>query len=239
MDSGLHDAAFALTRGSRLQDIHAENIANATVPGYRRQRAAEAAFHSHFEREAAGPGVNTFLHTGRDFTAGEATRTDNPYDVAINGPGFFAVEGVDGTAYTRNGAFTRAADGTLQTQDGMPVLGEGGAIVLDPEGGEVKIDTDGTVLQGENSVGRLRIVEFDEPYPLVSEGTVNFSADGSVPRTADRTTVHQGYRERSNVNLMEEMVSMMGALRHFEMNQKVITTLNDSIGRLLQSASGQ
>lgn len=237
MDPGLLDAAVGLRRGARLQDIHSENIANATVPGYRRLLAAESSFERIFDE--SGSRLSNYVETGRDFTAGEATRTDNPYDVAINGPGFFTVQGIDETSYTRNGAFTRAADGTLQTQDGLPVLGEGGPIVLDPEGGEIKIDTDGTIRQGENSVGRLRLVEFDEPYRLAPDGTVNFSADGSIPRAAERTTVHQGYRERSNVNLMEEMVSMMATLRHFEMNQKVVTTLNDSIGRLLQGASGQ
>lgn len=239
MNEGMYHASIALGRGMRAQEVHAENIAHAAIPGYRRSTPLFTAFASHLE-EASGRGRDfQYVDQTRVFAQGSIDESKNPYDLALAGPGFFTVQANDGgTLYTRAGNFTVGADGTLQTHDGRAVLGTGGPIVLDPNGDKPRVAGDGTVHQGENPVGQIRVVEFDEPYPLVNQSPLYYRAeDGAIPRETRDTTIRQFYRESSNVNVMEEMIAMMDSFRNFEQAQKVISTINDTLGQLLQRAT--
>ena len=239
MNHGLYHSAIAISRGARAQELHAENIANAHVPGYRRNEASFGAFGSMFDQAmGAGSDFKTFSVT-RVFEQGTLDQSRNKYDLALEGPGFLTVQGPGGeTLYTRAGNLTLGADATLQTHDGRQVLGTSGAIRLDPNGPEPEVGIDGTVSQGDVPVGQLRIVEFPEPYPLTLESSVYFRAQpGAIPGEPDNTQVRQGYRETSNVNIMEEMITMMSSFRQFEKAQKVMTTINGTLQQLLSRAS--
>ncbi len=237
MEQGLFQASIAIGRSLRQQEIHAANIANVDTPGFRRQVVAERAFGSLLEKEM-GRGMDQFMETARDFAPGNFVNTGNPLDVAIDGPGMLAVQGRDETLYTRNGVLTLTSEGTLTTRDGWPVLGESGSpIVLDPNGGNPRISADGSISQGGNTLGKLRIVEFDSPGLLEARGVVYYRArQGVLPREGSESGIQQGYREQSNVRLMDEMVTMMTTFRQLEHSQKALTSINDTLTQLVQTS---
>ena len=241
MDSGMYQAAIAMNRGMRAQEIFADNLAHASVPGFRRRVIVETAFETElglaFDRYGARGGAASVI----DFQPGFLEKTDNRLDVGLDGPGFLAVVGEAGeTLYTRSGALSTGADGSLRSRDGFPVLGEGGRpLFLNPDGEAPTIRPDGEIVQGETPVGRLRLVEFDAPYPLEAAGTAYWrTTAGAIPRDAGSTSVRQGFREQSNVDPTKELVEMMSVFRNFESAQKALTTIDSSIQRLLQASSG-
>jgi len=239
MDSGMNQAAIAMGRGMRAQEIFADNLAHVSVPGYRRRVLVERTFDRELGRAIGGADRGT--SSAIDFHPGFLEETGNRLDVGLDGPGFLAVSGEAGeTLYTRAGTLSTGSDGSLRSRDGFPVLGQGGRpLFLDPDGGAPTIRPDGEVVQGDNPVGRLRIVEFDAPYPLRAAGTTYWRATpGAIPRDADATTVRQGFREGSNVDPTKELVDMMAVFRNFESAQKALSTIDQSIQRLLQASSG-
>jgi len=237
MDQGLYHATTALARGFEEQEVFAENLANATVPGYRRHVAAHKSFAHQLERAAEPADRFAYLDRDIDHSQGDLLRTDGKLDVALDGPGFFAVQGRDGEVYTRNGVFRLAADGSVVTHEGFPVLGVSGPLSLDPSGDPPSIAPDGTIAQGEIPLGRLRVVDFDRPYRLESDGLYFRARAGILPRQATDTRVAQGFRERSNVNVVTEMVSMMTALRQLEMGQRALLVIDRTQQALLQNGA--
>ncbi|MBM3289566.1 MAG: flagellar basal-body rod protein FlgF, partial [Candidatus Hydrogenedentes bacterium] len=153
-------------------------------------------------------------------------------NVALEGPGFFAVDTPAGERFTRNGAFTINAEGQLTTSDGHTVLSDGGAI--DAGGGNVEFDKDGTVLVNNAPAGRLRIVEFEDPRLLERYGQGLFAPAGDAePRPAETTTVVPGGLEASNVQVPFEMAQMTLGMRMYNANQKVINSVDETVGRLI------
>jgi flagellar basal-body rod protein FlgF len=210
------------------QDVLANNLANASTPGF---RAEMQAFRSVPIR---GDGATTRVFglettVGHDNTPGPITATGRPLDVAVQGNAWLAVQGLDGLeAYTRNGGLEVAADGTLTTRTGLPVMGDGGPIQV-PAGSTVAIGSDGTVSarQGNgrpNAVGRLKLVTpEDQPLKRGTDGL--FRAANNQPLPADATArVQDGALEGSNVSAVETMVAMIAAARQFEHQMKLMQT---------------
>ena len=165
-----------------------------------------------------------------DHTEGSLEATGRDLDVAIQGDGFFVVETPTGEAYTRNGNFTLSPDGTLVNADGFPVLSEGGPITLTDE--KVTIGTDGVVTLGNALVSRLRLVAFEDAGELIKTSGTLFTAPANVLPIAPATmNVRQGYLEKSNVNIMREMVDMIDSYRMFETGQKMIQIQDDTLSK--------
>ena len=130
-------------------DVTANNLANAATTGFKAdgllfeqliKRPAQSEALPHDVRFVADAGLM------RDMSQGPIMRTGSPLDVAIEGDGFFIVQGPNGMAYTRDGSFTISQDGTLVTKDGRPVLSQTGSpVVFDSQGGNPTIDADGSV----------------------------------------------------------------------------------------------
>ena len=232
MDSGSLHAAAALDVLSRMHDVRAQNIANADTTGYPRRVATADAF-SNSLRKASGMTLPD-LAEDVDFTQGELKSTDSPNDLAISGPAFFALETAQGTRYTRNGAFNTNAEGFLVSADGARVLGQGGPIQVDPTQGPISVQASGAIIQNNAEVGRLKLVEFGNVRKLIADRDGRFREDsGSEPRDAGTSTVQQGYLERANVNVIDEMVQMIAGFRAFEAAQKALS----SIDRIRQEAT--
>ncbi|HSV27355.1 MAG TPA: flagellar hook basal-body protein, partial [Sedimentisphaerales bacterium] len=180
--------------------------------------------------------------SGVDFTQGGLVPTGRSLDLAINGSGFFVVETPERPLYTRNGTFQVNGQGQIVDAQGRIIGGEGGAVVIPAEVAvsDLVVASDGTISAGGLTMGRLRIVEFENPKTdLVSAGMNCFAAVGaSAPAMAQNATVRQGYQEGSNVNAMEELVGLITVSRLYESSMKVLTARSEASRSLMSVAMG-
>lgn len=206
-------------------DMLANNIANAATAGYKK----DSEFYSMFEDAESvvwGSGTSAMPLIDKawtDHSQGTLTNTGAKTDVALSGPGLFAVNGPAGALYTRNGNFRIDASGNLTTQEGYSLRLAGGA-ALQVGGGSFDVAPDGTVRQGDTVLGRLEVVEF-APDELVKQGASLFrAADANTTGKPARTTeIHQGKLEGSNVSTAEAAVRMVNLMRQAEALQKAIS----------------
>jgi flagellar basal-body rod protein FlgF len=230
MIRGLYGAATALDAAFQSQDVFAQNIAHANVPGYRRTGLTFEPFNVAFDQASAGNSLGAkAASTYTDFRPGLISYTGNQFDLALDGEGFFVARGPDGSVYTRNGSFMRDPDGQLSTRGGLPVLGTSGPINLPSTASDIRIAADGTVRADGAVIDTLRLVRFDDTSKLVRAGTSSFSVpEGTEPRDST-ASVRQGYRESANLQVATEMVNMIRGARYFEAAQRVLRTLSESI----------
>jgi flagellar basal-body rod protein FlgF len=208
------------------QDALANNLANASTPGFRQELQAFRAV------PVEGSGASTRVYslettTGYDATPGAITSTGRNLDVAAKGNAWLTVQALDGTeAYTRGGALDVSSEGNLTTRGGLPVMGDGGPLQVPPNS-VVSIGTDGTVsakgTDGKNTaIGKLKLVTPETPLIRGDDGLFR-GADGDL--SADDTArVQDGALEGSNVSAVESMVAMISASRQFEAQIKMIQT---------------
>ena len=233
MDSISISAAAGLRSRMEALDLLSNNLANSSTAGYK----ADKEFYSLFQAEDAGISFDGMAKATQpkiqkgwtDFRQGLLQPTGNPLDVALTGKGFFSVTGPAGTMFTRNGAFKLTADGTLATMDGYPVNGSGGASIKANSTGPIQISSNGTLMQGGQSIGQIEVVDFTDPSILNKAGSSYFTA----PRRTDRGTpapdalMEQGKVEASNVDPAESAVRLVELMRQYEMLQKAITSSAD------------
>lgn len=252
MFNSLYSAAAGMDAAMQRHDVSSQNLAHIQMPGYRRLIVGQQAFGDAFasasqsaEPLPAGggpsgqPGQSAHLLT--DFTEGPLLTTGGKLDVALQGQGFFVVNGPSGDLYTRNGAFQVDSDGTLVTMDGLPVQGDGGPIKI-PEStslNRISITPEGAVTAGGVEFGKLEVVTFDDPQKLERAGVTLFKAPEDVePKEADGVRVAQGVREGSNSYAIEELVSLIAASRHYEAAQKAMHTIDDAAKRHMNLPGG-
>lgn len=223
-------AAQILSRAEQRAEIAAQNITNASTPGYRRRV-------SFSELVAATPGAvpgasGERIGSVADFTAGQLRQTGNATDLAIAGDGFFVVRGADdATLYTRAGQFHRDPDGHLVTAQGQVLQAADGGDMTVGEGA-FQVAADGTVTRNGEAVARIALVDFDDRRGLApAEG--GFAAGTADPHAVTGGTIRQGMLESSNVDTGDEMVAMMESIRHAETGQRLVTTYDDLMGRAL------
>jgi flagellar basal-body rod protein FlgF len=233
MDQTLLTAAAGMRSRLETLELISNNIANVDTAGFK----ADREFYNLFaaaEAEANVWGEVTWMPvveaSATDFRQGVLTRTAAPLDAALEGPGFFAVEGSASTLYTRNGGFRRSRAGRLETADGYAVLGDNNR-PLDLPAGEIKIGEDGTVWAGRQNAGRLQVVEFSSPQALNKVGYSYFQPSGGTPQPAARTLVQQGHLEGANVNPAEMAVRLVEVTRQFEMLSRAVTVVANDMNR--------
>ena len=239
MSGGMYlAAAGALVQQMRLEML-SNNVANINTIGYKAEKSVfsvppetpaaenESARGPHPSLSPYAPPFLTVI----DFSQGAIRQTGNPLDVAIDGDGFFSVQTPQGVQYTRQGSFTLNADGVLVTQDGYPVLGEGGEISL--EEGIVEIDEQGTVYVDGDDVGRLQITELADARSLkkVGNGRFAMSTTAAPGIRPENTFLRQGHIEAANVNPVQAMTEMIETSRAFEAYQKVIQSADEATSK--------
>lgn len=232
---GLYSAATGLEVATRNQEAIAHNLAHVNVPGFRRSIVSFESFSSALEQEELGQltsNSGAVSNTGyTDFTPGSYQQSGRKLDVAIQGDGFFSVEGPAGPLYTRAGGFYISPDGALVNHDGYPVIGNGGTIQFpaDVSESEVEISDNGQIRLRGNPVGQLQLTAFEDNQKLVPFGTTLYQAGPeAVPSDADVQVV-QGVRELSNVSPMHELVEMIVGMRFYEMSNKAMTSIAAAI----------
>ncbi|MEZ5937979.1 MAG: flagellar basal-body rod protein FlgF [Hyphomonadaceae bacterium] len=221
-------------------DMTANNLANMTTTGFKTERLVMRELS---ERPAAAsdlPKDIAFVDAWslqRDFSNGPLMRTGNALDVAIEGEGFFAIGAAGGEAYTRDGSFSMAQDGSLVTRNGDPVLGEGGAIRLNPEGGPVTVNDNGAIMQDGAEAGRLKVVAFDTPAALEKLGSNLWRATDEAPRAPTQMRVSSGFLEGSNVNPVLELTQMIEISRMYQSVSQAISNADELRGTSIDKLS--
>lgn len=166
-----------------------------------------------------------------NFEQGQLQQTESSFDLALEDKGFFCIETPEGERYTRNGEFTKNAEGYLVTKEGYKVLGDGGYIKVD--GNNMTVNEKGEVYSDAQLVDKLKLVDFNDYKVLRKEGDglVRIEEGIEAETVAAAGTVHQGFLESSNVNSVKEMVEMITMMRTYEANQKMIKIHDELLGK--------
>ncbi len=242
MIKGIYAAEAAMRPKMTRMEVLANNLANINSTGFKKDRV----FISMLKESAAGrPDERTDM-TGMgaqraiDFSGGSLQQTGNPLDLAIEGPGFFAVDTPRGIRLTRNGNFKLSPDGTLVTGEGYAVLSSAGHITI-PQAdripkGSISINEVGELSTGKETVGRIQLVDVERTALLQKDHESLFIPDPRDPISdveEDRTVIRQGYLEESNVEGIEEMIAMIELSRSFETDQKMIQAQDQTLDRVM------
>lgn len=282
MIRGLYTGASGMQAQQHRMDALANNLANVDLNGYKKDTSIHKAFPEMLIRRTNDNGVHQFpigsvdsapivgkLGTGVEynesftvFDQGSLKETSNPFDLALDGDGFFTIQTNHGERFTRNGSFVLGKEGYLLTKEGYEVMGENGPIQIKLN--NFTIDKQGRVFQnGELSDNPQRLVTMEEndwaDTELVdSLKVVRFEGNGNrflkkqgsslwtdtaesgksfTTPLNDRPKVLQGFLEASNVNPVTEMVNMIEVNRAYEANQKVITSQDSLLNKLINQAA--
>ncbi len=265
MVKGLYTAYTGMINEQHRMDVLTNNLANANTNGYKKEGATAQAFREQLALKikdytdapntARGLG---YIHPGVkigegyvDWSEGPMKETGNTFDFAIGGYGFFGVQytnkavnierdtqGQTDIMYTRDGNFTLTRDGMLVTQDGDPVLSNGGGtIMLDPYL-PVEVNTLGDLIQNGAVVARLGVFDFEKTtYPdgrISYDNLEHYGENYYIPVDADAIqptnySVYSGFLEQSNVSVVDEMVTMIAVQRNYDTNQRMITTIDGTL----------
>ncbi len=232
MDALTIAAASGLRSRLEALDMLANNLANASTVGYKTDREFYSLYLSPEASQAPASGsplrpatLPVIEKAWVDLAQGTLEVTGSPLNLAISGPGFFAVAGPSGPLYTRNGDFRVSASNRLVTSEGHEVRTmEGNRLELQRET-PIEVAADGTVTQAGQTLGRIAIVQFPQPAALAKVGQNYYSptAESGPASATNRAEVQQGRLEASNVNPAETAIRLVTLMRQAEMLQKAIS----------------
>ena len=241
MENGTAAAIYSISTGqaNRL-DACTENLANSMTPGYRRIIATQGKFDDAL-RQATASSSNTGSGMAVDFTPGPCKQTDNPLDMAINGKGFFVVQKDGNDYFTRNGTFSRSSDGTLVNSGGLTVASESGTPIRLPQNvdmSKLTLDANRNLQAGNVSLGKVRIVDFENTAALSRVGPTLFAAPTGTPALPDtKSTVNNRVVEQSNASIFEEMTELVSCTRAQEACQKMIHASDQAETKAIETYS--
>ena len=242
----LYEHASALRGLEQYQNVIANNIAASHVAGFKKVAVSfeaveggEIARSTHDRLRNEMPGSFPVMKNQVDYNEGEMKETNNPMDLALRGEGFFALLNQNGdSVYTRDGQFYVDSQGVMVNSMGHQFSDEGGASIQTiPGGGDLTIDKEGQVYQGDQNIGKVGVFSFENPLLDLQKVGGGFVAKDpeTNPEVTDPTefTIMQGYLESSNVSAIEEMIGLIEVSRAHEANQKMIQTFDQNIGKAI------
>ncbi|HWR38006.1 MAG TPA: flagellar basal-body rod protein FlgF [Patescibacteria group bacterium] len=249
MIRGIYTAASGMIVESLRNDVIANNLANVDTAGYKKDVTISKDFASLLLRrindgkdapEIGSMGVGALVDkVATIHTDGALKLTGNELDLAISGNGFFSIETPNGVRYSRNGSFTRNAQGELVTQTGNRVLGTNNTPIIlgagnaaNANGVKALFTKDGRVYVDNLEVAQLQMVEFADPQrQLDKEGYNLYKAPDGVTGQAFTGQITQGVLETSNANVVTEMVNMIAGQRAYETNAKVVQSQDELLDK--------
>ncbi len=277
MIRGVYTSASGMIAQQARLDVVTNNLANVDKTGYKKDQTTFKAFPDMLIRRIneSGLGItpagsyDTMPFVGKlgtgvevnevytQFKQGALQRTENNFDLALEGQGFFSVMTEKGERYTRNGAFTLNEEGILMTHNGNPVLGENGIIriqqnnfIINKQGeivvnNAISLEPRDVVGMSENEwenpvvIDKLKLVDFENIREIKKEGesTYRETEFSGPPLPPEKIKVVQGFLEKSNVNIVREMVDMIEVQRSYEANQKSILTHDQTLGKLINDVA--
>lgn len=237
MERGLYAAATGMIAQQAIQDVLAQNIANASTVGYKQEIPTFQALHgmmlqrhidgiSQAQIGEVGTGV-TSGPTVTDWQSGAYSHTGGPLDAALEGSQFFAVQTTGGERYTRAGNFQLDGRGNLLTASGLPVLDTNNRPIRTGGRRGIGFDSRGNLTSGGQPIAKLKIVQID-PRLLMKQGDALYSTtapNAAIP--AASPLFRPGMLEQSNVNAVQSMVRMITVTRGFDMASKAILTQDE------------
>ena len=247
MVKGLYTAYTGMINEQHRMDTLTNNLANSTTVGFKKEGSTSQSFNAVLALKVKdtsepanipkrigynNPGVK-IGENYTDWSQGSFKITDNTYDLALSGDGFFEIEftnkaGETSTKYSRDGSFTLTQEGYLVTKDGNYVMGSKGRIKLDPLS-DATVDQGGAIWQNNEVVDTLRIVDFQDYNYLKKYGeNLMEPVEGAQFKDADYK-VFSGYLEMSNVQIVTEMVDLIAITRQYESNQKIIKSIDSTL----------
>ena len=237
MDNALLISLSHQIASYRSMDVIANNIANVSTPAFQREEPSFQEYVMNVPPAEGQSGIQTlsFVQDSgivRDLSEGRMETTNAPFDFAIHGKGYFVVQTPNGERYTRAGHFTLNDSGQLVTSNGDAVQGDGGPITITPDDGEVHFAADGTISGKNGQIGRLRIVDFQNPRAMLKEGASLYNANGQSPVSADSFQLQSGMIETSNVEPVIEISHMIEVMRAYQ----ATATLTQSQEDLMRQA---
>jgi len=239
----LYIAGTGMLVQRKKMDVLTNNIANVETTGYKKDLLLSRSFKDILLERTNDPSVlnisssvgslNNGIHIDEvvvDFTQGSMEETGRLTDLAIDGAGFFAVSTPNGERYTKDGSFGINSQGFLVNNDGYYVQGTGGAINVGMGG--FAVDSAGNVTVDGNPVGKLKIVSFTDTGGLRKEGNNLYANYTNQSMQQDSlSSVRQGSLESSNVDITRQMVDMMEISRTYELNQRMVKMIDESLAK--------
>ncbi len=251
MVRGLYAAWTGMVNEQKRLDVISNNMANSNTIGYKKQNVTSQSFDDELtvrindnNRDTTSKYPIGYMNLGvrigetyHDFSQGSLRETGNTYDLALGGDGFFTIQttnkqGETTIKYTRDGSFTVNTEGYLVTKDGDYVLDTNGERIQIPGAQTAKtvvFDQSGNVFVDDQQVATLGIAAFENPQALLLYGENLYDATDAAGLQPSTATVHQGYLEMSNTNVIEEMVDMITITRAYEAGQKMVQTVDTTL----------
>lgn len=248
MLKGLYTAYTGMINEQHRMDTMTNNLANASTVGFKKEGSTSQSFDDiltvKIKDQSVGlqnvqrigtnnPGVK-IGENYTDYTQGSFRVTDNTYDLALGGEGFFAIEytnkaGETSTMYTRAGQFTLNRDGYLVNENGDYVLGTQNQRIRLNTLQDSEISSNGTITQNGVEVARIQVTDFEDYNYLEKFGETYYRPVEGARTVQTDATVNSGYLEMSNVQVVSEMVNLIAITRAYESNQKIIQTYDDTL----------
>lgn len=250
---GLYTSYTGMLNEQYRMDIMSNSLANVNTVGFKKEGSTSQAYADvmavkikdwtetpNTPKKLGNMSLGVKIgETYTDFSQGSFRTTENTFDLAIGGKGFFNIEftnkaGETSTKYTRDGGFTITKDGYLVTKDGDYVLGENGRIQLSTTAGSTVFDRAGNIFQDDRLVASLKLSDFEDTNYLTHYGETMWDAtEGAVEIEPEKAEVFQGFLEMSNASVVKEMVNMITISRQYESNQKMLTTFDDTLEKTM------
>ena len=236
MDAAKYKVLSGAVLQMRRLELVSRNLANLNTSGYKRDGLAfsEILVGSLNQRNRIG-GMVGIADQRTDFSQGQFQQTGNPFDLAIEGDGFFVIQTPRGIRYTRQGTFTLSGDGTVVTPQGYALMGESSPIRV--EGKDLEVTQEGAVLSDGGEVGNIRVVRFSDLSLLIKEGNSFFHSPQVEPEDASAFRIHQGTLEQSNVNPIEAMVTLILIQRRFEAYQRALRVMDGATEKMISEGA--
>ena len=224
MDNSLLVSLSQQLAAYRSMDVIANNLANVSTPGFKRESAKFEEYVQQVTPSEGQTGMQSISFVkdagvSRDLSQGNIQSTGAPFDMAINGNGYFVVQTPAGLRYTRDGHFTLDASGQIVNSNGYALQGDSGAITITPTDMNVQIGRDGTISSTVNGlssqIGKVQLADFPNDATLVQQGG-NLYSTSQTSTTAANATIGQGMLESSNVQPVMEISHMLEVMRAYE-----------------------
>lgn len=247
MVKGLYTAYTGMANEQKRLDIISNNLANSATVGYKEENVTNQSFdevlavkirdesEAYNDRRIGRMSLGVKLgELYTSFTQGNLRQTDNSYNLALEGKGFFSMSvtdraGNETTRYTRNGLFTMNRDGKMVNSEGHRLLGEAGEIVLPTDGANIVVSETGEIFADGIFIDKLLVVDFEDYDYLIKTGDTMYQPLEGAVEIQGMANVRQGFTEQSNVNVVSEMVEMITVTRAYEANQKVIQSIDQTL----------
>lgn len=236
MNSGLYAACAGLVARTQALDLAAHNLANLNTNGYKAQVVAFRSLLPEAGNTTVSDGISTAVHAfgavqnaSTNLTQGTLEHTGSDLDFALQGEGWFVVQGYSKRLYTRNGSFHIDGTGHLVTAGGNAVLGAQGPIRVPP--GKMSVSTNGTISVDGAVAGQLKLVQFPSGTTLTAAGDSYYSTDAGAEKSSGATVV-QGSLEASNVNAIASAVGLVALQRNAEFLQQALTAFHSNFNRI-------